>query len=79
MQRFHPEFILLSTGFDAHQDDDMADMQLSTEGYSWIMRYVVALAEQYTGGRLISVLEGGYCLKRLPELAANHVKILLDL
>jgi acetoin utilization deacetylase AcuC-like enzyme len=79
MQRFHPEFILLSTGFDAHQDDDLADMQLSTEGYSWIMRYVVALAEQYTGGRLISVLEGGYCLKRLPELAANHVKILLDL
>ena len=79
MAGFKPEFILLSTGFDAHRDDDMADMHVTTEGYSWMMRNVVQLAEQYAAGRLISVLEGGYCLQRLPELAANHVKILLDL
>ena len=77
--KFQPQFILVSAGFDAHEEDEMSDMQLTTEGYSWIMRRVMQLAEKYCDGRLISVLEGGYCLDRLPELAANHVKILLDI
>lgn len=75
---FSPEVILVSAGFDAHVDDDMSDINLSTEGFSRIMQRIVALAEMYSDGRLISVLEGGYCIKRLPELAANHVKILLN-
>ncbi len=78
MEAFSPEVILVSAGFDAHFDDDMSDIQLSTEGFSRIMQRIVALAELYSNGRLISVLEGGYCLERLPELAANHVKILLN-
>lgn len=76
---FNPEVIIVSAGFDAHVDDDMSDICLSTEGYSRIMERIVALAEQYSNGRLISVLEGGYCLERLPELARNHVKILLNI
>ncbi len=79
MEAFSPEAILVSAGFDAHVDDDMSDIQLSTEGYSRIMQRIVALAEHCSNGRLISVLEGGYCIKRLPELAANHVKILLNI
>jgi acetoin utilization deacetylase AcuC-like enzyme len=75
---FQPEVMLLSTGFDAHKDDDMSDIKLSTEGFSWIMHQMVAMAERYSQGRLISILEGGYSLKRLPELAANHVAILLN-
>ncbi|MGD9383714.1 MAG: histone deacetylase, partial [Desulfobacterales bacterium] len=75
---FGPEVILVSTGFDAHVDDDMSDIHLSTQGYSRLMQRIVALAVLYSNGRLISVLEGGYCIKRLPELAANHVKILLN-
>ncbi len=78
LSAFSPEVILVSAGFDAHVDDDMSDINLSTEGYSRIMQRIVALAALYSNGRLISVLEGGYCLKRLPELAANHVKILLN-
>jgi len=78
MEAFSPEVILVSAGFDAHFDDDMSDIQLSTEGFSRIMQRIVAMAELYSNGRLISVLEGGYCLERLPELAANHVKILLN-
>jgi len=78
-ESFQPQVMLVSTGFDAHVDDEMADVSLTTEGYSWIMRAVMQLAEKYCHGRLISVLEGGYCLERLPELAANHVKILLGL
>lgn len=77
MDRFKPEFILVSTGFDAHIDDDMSDIRLTTEGYSWVLHIALQLAQQHCGGRLISVLEGGYCLPRLPELAANHIKILL--
>jgi acetoin utilization deacetylase AcuC-like enzyme len=78
MDEFKPEVILVSAGFDAHEDDDMSGAKLSTEGYSWIMQRIVELGRQHSKGRIISVLEGGYLLKRLPELAANHVKILLN-
>jgi acetoin utilization deacetylase AcuC-like enzyme len=75
---FKPQVIMVSAGFDAHQDDDMSDMKLSTAGFSWIMHKIVELADRYADGRIISVLEGGYCLKRLPELAKNHLEILLQ-
>ena len=75
---FKPEVILVSVGFDAHADDDMSDMKLSTAGFSWIMQRIVELGRQHSKGRIISVLEGGYSLERLPELAANHVEILLN-
>ncbi len=75
---FKPEVILVSAGFDAHADDDMADMRLSTDGFSWIMEQIVQMAARYARGRLISVLEGGYSLGRLPELAKNHVRILMN-
>jgi len=79
IEAFSPEVIIVSAGFDAHVDDDMSDIKLSTQGYTRIMERVVALAELYSNGRVISILEGGYCLKRLPELAANHVKVLLGI
>lgn len=78
-EAFSPEVIIVSAGFDAHVDDDMSDIKLSTQGYTRLMERIVALAELYSNGRVISVLEGGYCLERLPELAANHVKILLQI
>jgi acetoin utilization deacetylase AcuC-like enzyme len=75
---FKPEVILVSAGFDAHVDDDMSDIKLSTEGFSWIVQKIVEMANTCAQGRLISVLEGGYSLRRLPELARNHVEILLN-
>ena len=75
---FKPEVILVSAGFDAHLDDEMADMQLSTAGFSWVMQKIVELGKLYSKERVISILEGGYSLKRLPELAKNHVEILLN-
>ncbi len=77
-EAFRPEIIITSTGFDAHAEDDLADMKLSTQGFSWLMEQIVQLAETYAKGRLLSVLEGGYALHRLPELARNHVGILLN-
>jgi len=79
LEAFSPEVIIVSAGFDAHVDDIMSDIKLSTQGYTRIMERIVALAELYSNGRVISILEGGYCLKRLPELAANHVKVLLGI
>ncbi|MDM8552029.1 histone deacetylase [Desulfobacterales bacterium HSG2] len=75
---FKPEVIIASTGFDAHIDDDMSGIALSTEGYSWIMKRIIEMADKCSDGKLLSVLEGGYCLPRLPELAKNHVEILMD-
>jgi acetoin utilization deacetylase AcuC-like enzyme len=75
---FVPEVIILSTGFDAHKEDEMADMRLTSEGFGWINRTIMKMAAEYSYGRVLSVLEGGYSLERLPELAADHVKVLLD-
>ncbi|HYA42554.1 MAG TPA: histone deacetylase [Syntrophobacteraceae bacterium] len=76
---FRPEVILVSAGFDAHAADDISGVNLSTEGFSWIMEVILRLADRHAGGRLISVLEGGYSIELLPELIANHVRILLEL
>jgi acetoin utilization deacetylase AcuC-like enzyme len=78
VEMFHPEAILVSMGFDALDDDDMADLKVTPEGFAWIMRRIKALADQYCAGRLVSVLEGGYCLERLPELGRDHVAVLLE-
>ncbi len=75
---FKPQFLLVSAGFDAHCDDDMSGVSLTTEGYSKITETLFDEAAGHTDGKLISVLEGGYCLKRLGELASNHVDILLN-
>ena len=74
---FKPEVMLISTGFDAHVDDDMSGIQLTNKGFSWIMERIMEMAQKHCGGRLISVLEGGYSLERLPELAGDHVRLLL--
>ena len=74
---FKPETILVSAGFDGHVDDEMSDIKLSTEWFSWMMKQIIKLSDQYADGRLISVLEGGYAIERLPELGRNHVEMLL--
>lgn len=75
---FKPQVILVSSGFDAHIEDNMSDIKLTTGGFTWIIKLIAELAAEHAQGRLISVLEGGYSIRRLPELARNHVKILLD-
>ena len=74
---FKPEIILVSAGFDAHEDDEMSNIRLSAKGFIWIMEQIMAMGKAHSGGRIISVLEGGYSLNRLPELIKNHVEILL--
>jgi acetoin utilization deacetylase AcuC-like enzyme len=76
-EKFEPEVVLVSSGFDAHVDDLMSNINLSTEWFTWIMKTMLDLVDRYSKGRIISVLEGGYALERLPELAKNHIEVLL--
>ena len=77
--KFKPEVILVSAGFDAHVSDLMSDVNLSTEGFSWMMKKILLIADRYAGGRIISILEGGYSLEALPELVRDHIQLLLGL
>lgn len=78
-KKFKPEVILVSAGFDAHSSDLMSGINLTAEGYKFISKTIVNLANRYADGRLISILEGGYNLEVLPLLVADHIKILAEL
>ena len=77
VQRFDPQFVLISAGFDAHQLDPLAPLELETETYGWMTDELVTAAKRHCGGRLVSILEGGYDLDALSDCAALHVKQLL--
>ncbi|MDR0476392.1 MAG: histone deacetylase [Desulfobulbaceae bacterium] len=79
MSAFQPQFLLLSAGFDAHRQDLMSGVNLSTEGYDYVSRLLIDLGAQLCGGRLVSILEGGYQLDILPLLVTNHIKYLAGL
>jgi acetoin utilization deacetylase AcuC-like enzyme len=76
---FRPEVILLSAGFDAHESDLMSGVNLTTEGYDFITEEILKLVDRHAGGRVVSVLEGGYNLDVLPILVENHIKKLADI
>lgn len=70
---FKPEAILISAGFDAHRDDPLADVRLSTACYGWMTARLNEIAEHYAAGRILSLLEGGYHLTRTAESIELHV------
>jgi len=78
LREFQPEMIYVSAGFDAHVADPISDLCFSDNDFAWISGVMVELAQMYAGGRIVSVLEGGYELVSLARCAAAHVKALLD-
>ena len=74
---FRPEMVLVSCGFDAHARDPLAGLTVTTEAYGEATRIVISLADTFAGGRLVSVLEGGYDLQALSACATAHVEALL--
>ena len=76
-EAFRPEFVLISAGFDAHQFDPLASMELTDEGYGELSAIVVSLAQRFANGRLISCLEGGYHLDALAGSVEQHFRALL--
>ncbi len=77
LDRFAPELLIVSAGFDAHKADPLAQLRLDTADFAWITRKLLELADKHGGGRLVSVLEGGYDLDALAASAAAHVRVLL--
>jgi acetoin utilization deacetylase AcuC-like enzyme len=74
---FRPQMVLVSCGFDAHARDPLAGLTVDTEAFAEATRIVISVAEAHAGGRLVSVLEGGYDLQALSACAAAHVGALL--
>jgi acetoin utilization deacetylase AcuC-like enzyme len=73
---FRPEMVFFSAGFDAHVEDDMAMMRLVDADYAWVTREVKAVVDRSGGGRMVSVLEGGYALSALGRSVVQHLRVL---
>ncbi|RDS84441.1 histone deacetylase family protein [Dyella monticola] len=78
LHAFKPQLVLVSAGFDAHQRDPLANLQLQTEDYAWITERLVEVARVHAGGKLVSTLEGGYDLQALASSASAHVSALME-
>jgi len=74
---FAPELILISAGFDAHVRDPLASLRLVDTDFGWVTRRLMEIADAKCGGRLVSVLEGGYDLEGLATSASAHVSALM--
>ncbi|HBP86944.1 MAG TPA: histone deacetylase [Nitrospirales bacterium] len=77
-ERFQPECIVISAGFDGHRDDPLASMELTEQGYADMTTIVSKIAKKFAGGRIVSCLEGGYHLKALAGSVDYHLQALLD-
>jgi acetoin utilization deacetylase AcuC-like enzyme len=78
VERFRPQLVLISAGFDAHYLDPLANLNLGAPDYEWITRELVDIAHKHAQGRVISSLEGGYSLTALRQSVAAHVGALID-
>ena len=77
LDAFAPELLIVSAGFDAHRADPLADIRLETEDFGWMTDKLLAVADKHCGGKLVSILEGGYDLDALAASAALHVRRLM--
>jgi len=77
IDHFRPDLILVSAGFDAHWRDPLANLQLTGDDFSWITAKLMEAADRHCGGKLVSLLEGGYDLEGLAESASAHVRRLM--
>jgi acetoin utilization deacetylase AcuC-like enzyme len=76
---FSPQLIVFSAGFDAHAEDEMAMLRFSDADYAWVTEQLKALADQHAGGRMVSMLEGGYALSALGRSVVQHIKVMAGL
>ncbi|HEY2256137.1 MAG TPA: histone deacetylase family protein [Variovorax sp.] len=79
LEEFKPQMLFVSAGFDAHRDDDLGQLGLNENDYGWITSRIVDVARRHAGGRIVSMLEGGYNLDALARSVEEHVRVLADL
>ena len=78
LSEFRPDLILISAGFDAHKRDPLANINLLEDDFAWITSKLMDVADKHCGGRVVSMLEGGYDLEGLARSVAAHVMTLMD-
>ncbi len=78
LRNFRPDIVLISAGFDAHRNDPLANLMLLEEDFGWATAKLLEIAEETAGGRVVSMLEGGYDLRGLAGSVGVHVKTLME-
>lgn len=78
LDQFKPEMIFVSAGFDAHREDDLGNMGLVEDDYTWLTQQIREVAAKHAKGRIVSCLEGGYNLSALGRSVVAHVRALAD-
>ena len=76
LERFKPQLVFVSAGFDAHREDPLAYLQLEDEDYRWVTERLVEVADRHAGGRVVSTLEGGYNVQALARCVVEHLDVL---
>lgn len=79
LDRFQPQLLMISAGFDAHKEDPLAQLRLSDQDYTWITEQLMAVAKRHCEEKIVSVLEGGYDLDALGRAAFAHIRCLMKL
>ena len=79
LRDFRPQLVFFSAGFDAHAEDDMAMLRFNDGDYAWVTEQVKSATDRHSGGRIVSMLEGGYALSALGRSAVQHVRVLAGL
>jgi acetoin utilization deacetylase AcuC-like enzyme len=78
LDAFKPQMVFISAGFDAHRDDELAQLQLVEADYAWMTTQIVQVAQRHAQGRIVSCLEGGYALGALGRSVEAHLRVLLE-
>ena len=76
IDRFGPTWLIISAGFDGHEADPLAQMNLSSDMFAWMTTRLMEQADRHAGGRIVSILEGGYNVDELARCVATHVGVL---
>jgi acetoin utilization deacetylase AcuC-like enzyme len=79
LEDFKPQLVCFSAGFDAHREDQLAMLQFNDDDYRWVTEQLKDVADRYSGGRIVSMLEGGYALSALGRSAVQHIRVLAGL
>ncbi len=79
LDKYAPQLVIFSAGFDAHADDDMAMLAFTDADYAWVTQQVKSATDKHTRGRIVSMLEGGYELSALGRSAVQHLRVLAGL
>ena len=78
LEQHRPQMVFISAGFDAHREDDMGQLALVEQDYTWLTQRIKDIAVKHAQGRIVSCLEGGYALSALARSVEAHLRVLAD-